>query len=417
MEQYTPDINRVQQRLEKLTTFNSTPELRGVTRALFTPVEIEARNYVKEEMRKTGLVVTEDAIGNIYGTLVGSEPDLPPVWTGSHIDTVVNAGMYDGMVGVIGGLEAVAQIKERGIPHKRSIVVIVFTSEEPTRFGVGCIGSRAMANMLSLEDTKNLKDDDGKTLYELLNELGYDISKFGEIVKKKGDVYASVELHIEQGEVLERMGLPIGVVETISAPTDLHVKVTGKQSHAGSTPMDIRRDAFTATCEISLKLEELARASDSVNTVGTIGKLAMHPNASNVIPGEVDFSIDIRDSDFERKSHLLSELFAFMKEVEQNRDVKVEYTILSNDQPAFSDPKIVAVLEDACKEQQIPYHKMTSGAFHDSMMVAEFAPMAMIFVPSKDGISHNPDEYTSYEDIARGISVLTQCLATLANQN
>lgn len=411
LSQASPEqIKRI---LEKLDTFNSDPA-HGTTRVLFTPEEVAGRNYIKEEMAALGLAVREDAIGNIFGSFIGSEPDLPPVWTGSHIDTVPRAGMYDGMAGVVAGLEAVRLIREAGITPKRTIEVVVYTSEEPTRFGLGCLGSRAMAGCLTLEDARQLHDEDGRSLAAVLEELGYDLTRFKEIPIAPGSVRGAVELHIEQGAVLETLGLPIGLVKTISAPTNFEVTVRGKQSHAGSTPMNLRHDAFLACCEIALELERLAKASSSPDTVGTVGKVEVLPNASNVISGEVRFSIDIRDSDYEAKSRLVAELKRFFRQVEEARGIALEVEQINDDLPTHSDKLILELLEKACVAKSIPYHKMVSGAFHDSMMVGRFAPIAMIFVPSKDGISHNPAEFTEYGDIAKGTDVLAEALLQLA---
>ncbi|MBV4415833.1 M20 family metallo-hydrolase [Clostridium tyrobutyricum] len=400
--------------LEKLNTFNSDPE-NGTTRVLFTEPEVEARKYIKEEMKKNGLVVREDSIGNIFATLEGTDPDLPPVWTGSHIDTVLKAGMFDGMAGVVAGIEAARLIKESKIPHKRNIEVIVYTSEEPTRFGLSCLGSRAMAGYLSLEQAKRLKDKQGNSLAEVLEGLGYDLSKFDEISFKKGEVFAAVELHIEQGAVLESMGLPIGIVDTIFGPTKLEVSVYGKQSHAGGTPMNLRHDAFLACSEIALKVEKLAKKSSSKDTVATVGLVNVIPNASNVISGEVHFSLDIRDSDYEVKHKLIEELKDFTKQLEKSRGVTIKIRQINDDLPTKSDDRIIEIFENSCKEKNISYHKMVSGAFHDSMMVGKFAPIAMIFVPSKDGISHNPAEWTDYDDIAKGTDILADGLLKLSN--
>ncbi len=409
----TASAANIRSMLEKLNTFNSDPA-GGTTRILFTPPELEARSYIKEEMAALGLSVREDAIGNIFGTLAGSEPELPPVWTGSHIDTVIHAGMFDGMAGVAAGLEAVRLIRASGAPRKRSIEVVVYTSEEPTRFGLGCLGSRALAGELTLEEAYSLTDKDGKSLPQVLEELGYDLSRFAEFPVPKGKVHGAVELHIEQGAVLESLNLPVGIVHTISAPTNFRVTVTGQQRHAGSTPMHLRHDAFLACCEISLELERLAIQSASPDTVATVGKAEVLPGASNVISGDVRFTIDIRDSDYESKRRLVEQLRQFIGTVETRRGVTVSLEQINDDLPTRSDAKIVALLESACRQKRIPYHRMVSGAFHDSMLVGRFAPIAMIFVPSKDGISHSPEEYTDCRDIARGTDILAETLLRLA---
>lgn len=407
--------DNIQNWLETINTYNSTPEF-GTTRVLFTEPETSAREYVKDEMRKLGLEVREDSIGNIFGTLEGSKPELSPVWTGSHIDTVLNAGMFDGMAGVAGGMEALRLIKESGVKFDRSIEVVVYTSEEPTRFGLCCLGSRAMAGRLTLEDAKKLQDKDGKNLESVLRRLGYNLGKFEDIPVKKGEVFAAVELHIEQNNKLEKKGLPVGIVKTICAPTNFLVEVTGCQSHAGGTSMEDRRDAYAASCEIALILEDLALKCNSEYNTATVGKVEVIPNAVNVIPGKVRFSIDIRDCEFETKVQLIEELKKEIKKIEEKRGVQVKLINENDDVPMKCDPAILDILRNSCEEKDISYDFMISGAYHDSMFVGEFAPVAMIFVPSKNGISHSPEEWTDYKDIALGVDVLAKSLLDLANK-
>lgn len=407
--------NRIYNNLNTLKTFNSCPEQEGITRPLFTEAEIGARNYVKDLMKQAGLLVEEDAIGNIYGTLAGSSPELAPVWSGSHIDTVRNGGMYDGMVGVIGAIEACRTIKENGISHQRNIVAMVFTSEEPTRFGIGCIGSRALAGHLSLEETKKLVDEQGVSLYQELMRLGYG-EKFGSgMVKEKGSVFAGVELHIEQAPVLEQLHCPIGIVEAICAPTYINVALEGQQEHAGSTPMNARHDAMAGACEIVLKIESLARSYGNNHTVATVGRMLPFPNSSNVIVGKVEFSIDIRDISQETKTDLTKKICAYIDTVAMARDLQADYCITADDVPQASDPEIMELIEQCCIKRGISPNRMISGAYHDSLFVAEFAPMGMIFVPSRNGISHDPAEYTDLEDIVLGTEVLTDTLLALSN--
>lgn len=399
--------------LETINTFNSTPG-EGTTRVLFTPEELEARAYVKNRMEELGMTVYEDAIGNIFGKLPGSKPSLSPVWTGSHIDTVLHGGQFDGMAGVVSGLEAIRLIKESGLPRKRNIEVIVFTSEEPTRFGLGCIGSRALAGKLTLADTAQLLDDTGKSLKDLLNDLDYDETKFPLIQKKKGDVFAFVELHIEQAEILESLQIPVGIVTTISAPTELEVSVYGRQQHAGSTTMEQRSDAMVAAAEIVTTVEKFAKEFLEPSTVATIGKLNVYPNSSNVIPGKVVFTIDIRSSRMDDKNVFLAELKEYFQKLQEQRSISIDAELICHDAPADAAPRILNLIENACQNHYLPYHKMISGAFHDAMMVAQFAPFGMIFVPSKDGISHDKREWTDYEDIAKGTDVLAEVLYKLS---
>lgn len=398
-----------------INQFNSTPEF-GTTRVLFTEPEVQTRAYVKSEMKKLGLQVHEDAIGNIFGILKGEQPELPPVWTGSHIDTVLNAGMFDGMSGVVAGMEAVRLLRKSGKKIKRSIVVIVYTSEEPTRFDLCCLGSRAMSGHLCLEQAAALTDKDGQTLTEVLTALNYKLDGFSEIPVEKGSVHAAVELHIDQTGELERAGKTIGIVKAICAPTNFDVVVTGRQSHAGGTSMQYRRDAFMAACELSLALEEFAQNGDSEYSTGTVGRVEVIPGASNVIPGKVVFSVDIRDCDFMSKQNIADKFKVKARMVEQQRQVKVEIIEYNNDYPMPCDENIMNKIEMACQNNDVSYIKTLSGAFHDSMFVGEFAPVGMIFVPSKDGISHSPKEWTEFKDIAIGADVLKDTLYALANE-
>jgi hydantoinase/carbamoylase family amidase len=313
-------------------------------------------------------------------------------------------------------MEALRLIKESGLPHRRTLSVVVFTSEEPTRFGMGCLGSRALAGALTREDLSTLIDREGESLESLLLRLGYDLSQYGSVKRAKGDVHGFVELHIEQGAVLESLKIGIGVVTTISAPTDLTIKVKGRQGHAGATPMRMRCDALAAAAEIILKLEALATAEENPSTVATVGKLSVYPGASNVIPGAAEFTTDIRSSDFESKARLLEQLRLFFAQLSSDRGVEIAVEMICHDQPRKADERIVKAIAAACGELGVRYHSMVSGAYHDAMMVARFAPIGMIFVPSRGGISHDPQEWSDYSDIATGTDILAETLLQMSKE-
>jgi N-carbamoyl-L-amino-acid hydrolase/ureidoglycolate amidohydrolase len=407
--------DNIRRDIEALSNFNQTPGA-GITRLVFTDEEIEARKYIKFRMNEIGLVVREDAIGNIFGKLKGSHDKSSPVWTGSHIDTVLNAGQFDGMAGVVAGIEAVRLIKESGCSNKRDIEVVVFTSEEPARFGKGCLGSRALAGELTLNDIKNLKDDLGQSLEDVLLQRGYNINEFNKVKKELGEVHSFVELHIEQGAVLEDTGSKVGIVTAISAPTDIRVTVNGVQQHAGATPMHMRKDTLTASSEIILELEKMARASKNISTVVTVGMIDAFPGASNVIPGKTSFSIDLRSTDFEEKCKIINSLNQYTGYISSLRNVGITTEIICNEKPEKADTYIIDAIKNSCIEKNIKYNIMHSGAYHDSMFVAHFAPLGMIFVPSKNGISHNIEEWTDYEDIASGTDILSEILLNLSNE-
>lgn len=397
--------------IDELRAYNDTPG-EGITRIALTDTDQAARAYIKKEMAAVGLEVREDAAGNIFGSFIGKNPELPPVWTGSHIDTVLNGGAYDGAAGVVCGIEAIRLMKEAGMNPSRGIEVVVFTAEEPTRFGVGCIGSRSLAGTLTWDDARHkVFDMEGKPLAEILNA---DRERFEAAKVQQGDVSAFVELHIEQAEQLEQKRTEIGIVHTISAPTEMHVSIVGKQRHAGATPMDIRIDPFPALSEISLFLEKKARSFGESSTVATIGRIEVFPNASNVIPARVEFSIDIRSSIYNHKEVLMQELKELVQELERKRGVTIHMETLCDDHPVYADDRIVNAIEAACRRQGHSYMKMASGAYHDAMFMARLAPFGMIFVPSKDGVSHDRAEWTEPEELAAGADVLVSTLIELS---
>ena len=401
--------------LLELNKFNSTPDF-GTSRILFTPEELAGREFVKSLMSNVGLEVEEDGIGNIFATLPGTEPELAPVWSGSHIDTVPNAGMFDGMTGVIGAIEALRLIKGSGIDHKRTIKAVVYTSEEPTRFGLSCLGSRALAGILSYDDAEKLHDRNGKTLASVLQEIGHTPEEFDTIKKKPNEVFAAVELHIEQGATLYDSGKKIALVKTICAPSNYIIKVEGKQSHAGGTSMTDRCDAMTAAAELILEVERLAKADRlGEYTTATVGKIDIVPNAMNVIPGEVIFTLDIRYTDEESEQEIVSRLKKFCTEIEKSRGVKISIEMINRDIPVKCAPELMKILKKYSLADGHEIENIISGAYHDSLMVGKFAPVAMLFVPSKNGISHCPDEWTDFSDVALGVDVLAKSLLEIAN--
>ena len=408
-------VDRVREGLEDLARFGGTPGA-GVSRLVFSPADLLGRAYIKERMKDAGLAVSEDAIGNIFGTLPGTEPELAPVWTGSHIDTVLRGGRFDGMAGTIGAIEALRAIGEAGASHRRTLTAVVYTGEEPSVFGIGCLGSRAMAGVLDLEMAKAAKNEAGKSLYDTLAELGYDVDRLDAVRRRPGDVHAAIEMHIEQGPKLERSSCRLGVVTDICAPAYFNVWVEGLQSHAGGTSMADRRDAFAATAEISMILERLVKEAKSVYATGTIGKVDVIPNALNVIPGRVHFTIDIRNTSDGSTGEILAALREEMKRIERERGVLIRMETINRDLPVHCEDSMQELLAAICKRRGIPHERLISGAFHDSMFVGAFAPVAMLFLPSRNGVSHCPEEWTDYEDVALGAEVLAEALLVKAGE-
>jgi len=400
-------------RIGELALIDSVHEGGGLIREVYTAEYDQAVGYVSELMRDAGLEIRLDAAGNLYGTWHGAEPDIPRVLAGSHFDTTLNAGRYDGVVGVLGGIEAIRQLRDRGYRPRRTIEVIGFAGEEP-RFGAGCIGSRAMTATITRQDLDLMQDRDGVSITQAMLERGLDPERITEAQIDPATVHAFVELHIEQGSVLESSGNEIGVVTHIAAPHDLRVSLDGSAMHAGATPMRLRRDALVGAAEAVLELERLALASASGTTVGTVGVMRISPSAVNVIPGRVEMDIDVRDSDLAARESVIGALRAKLNELSARRNLALSIETLALDEPAACSPLVTGAVAAACEELEVKAIEMISGAYHDAMVLGAQVPIGMIFVPSAGGLSHHPDEYTAPAEIDRGVAVLAGTLARLA---
>ena len=386
-----------------------------VTRVVFTEADLRGRRFIKRLCIEAGLKVREDPIGNTFARWPGSEPDMPAVATGSHIDAIPNAGRFDGTVGVLGGLEAIRSLQRAGFQPRRSLELIIFTSEEPTRFGIGCFGSRMMAGALPVSACDKLRDADGKSLDEVRRSAGFtgDLS----LVPLSQERYSTfIELHIEQGPILEREQIDIGIVTAIAAPATLRIEIEGEGGHAGAVLMPQRRDAFLAAAEIALAVESAAKSTGAIDTVGTTGICDIFPRAVNSIPSRTRMEIDVRDIDGVRRDAVLARVCLTAEEIASRRNVTLRSELLNADPPASCDPTAVAALEAACQTHDVPYRFLISRAYHDSLFMSLIAPTAMIFIPSRGGISHRPDEYSSPEAIAKGVLVLAETLRRLSCQ-
>jgi ureidoglycolate amidohydrolase len=362
----------------------------------------------------TGLTVREDAVGNTFIRWAGTEPELAAVATGSHIDAIPNAGAYDGVVGVLGGLEAIRALQRAGFQPRRSIELVIFTSEEPTRFGIGCLGSRMMGGVLSAAQAGKLRDKEGRSLDELRTEAGFK-GELESVLLEPGHFHAFVELHIEQGPLLEREGLDLGVVTHIAAPASLKVLIEGEGGHAGAMLMPVRHDALAAAAELILALEAAAKSTGVVDTVATVGVCDVFPGAVNSVPSRVRLETDIRDTDAGRRDAVLAKLRAAAEEVALRRGVGISFETVNADPPATCDGAVLQAVEEAVAASGRSWRRMVSRAYHDSLFVARFAPVAMIFIPCRGGVSHRPDEYASPRWIAGGVEALARTLAKLAN--
>jgi N-carbamoyl-L-amino-acid hydrolase len=406
------DQQRLQKEIDALAAYSSEPAP-VVTRVVYSEADREARAYAKGLFAEAGLAVREDPIGNTFARWAGSEPALAPIGTGSHIDAIPNAGRYDGTVGVLGGLEAIRALQRGGFKPKRSIELLLFTAEEPTRFGIGCPGSRMLAGALTSEAASKLRDADGASLDELRAAAGFG-GELGEVALPRGHYEYFVELHIEQGPLLEREGLPIGIVRSIAAPAGLNFLIEGEGGHAGTVLMPDRKDAFMAAAELALAIEDLTHKLGGADTVATVGKCEVFPGAVNSIPSRARMSLDLRDTDGARRDRVLDAIGVAAREIAARRRVAIATELLNADAPAPCDPRIVEAARAACEAQGIAYREMVSRAYHDSLFMHRVCPMGMIFIPCRGGVSHRPDEYSSPEQIAAGVLVLAETLARLA---
>jgi hydantoinase/carbamoylase family amidase len=404
---------RLHDAIAELAGFNDDPAAGGITREVYTPTYAAALERVADWMRAAGLDVRLDAVGNLFGRWEGSDPAAPLVLTGSHVDTTLNAGRYDGVLGVLGAIEAVHALRAVGAAPRRSIELVAWAGEEP-RFGTGCVGSRAAAGDLQRADLDRLCDRAGVSMADALREAGFDPDGLAQARIDPATIHALVELHIEQGVVLGSGGESIGVVTAIAAPHDFRLTLRGAATHAGATPMGLRRDALAGAAEAVLVLERLAQQSPSQTTVGTVGVLRARPGAINVVPGEVELDVDVRDSDLDAREQVVAAIVAATGEIAERRGLELEVTPIVEDVPVACDPRVVEAAEAACAELGLSHRTMTSGAYHDAMIMGRQIPIGMIFVPSAGGVSHHPDEYTAPDELEHGVQVLAGTLARLA---
>ena len=411
-----PEINGalLQRRIDELSLITEAKPP-AVTRVLFSDADLRGRDYVAGLCQSAGLSLRVDAVGNMFARWVGSVPDAAAVATGSHIDAIPNAGKFDGVVGVLGGITAIEALQEAGFKPMRSIEVVVFTAEEPTRFGIGCLGSRMLAGALPLDKVAALRDPEGQSLEDLRHRA--DLTEPLETVALPESFYSAfVELHIEQGPLLERENIPIGIVQAIAGPSAYRVKIAGEGGHAGAVLMPERHDASLAAAELALAVEKAALASGSPDTVATTGKWEIFPNAINSVPCDVMLEIDLRDTCLGTRDRALMLMREASGEIAARRGVKMAWDEINSDPPAEGDPRTIAITEDVALKLDLATKRMVSRAYHDSLFMARICPTTMIFIPCKNGYSHRPEEHSDPAHIAAGTRVLAGTLARLSHE-
>jgi ureidoglycolate amidohydrolase len=407
------DQRRLESEIDELALITEA-EPPAVTRVVFSPADLRARAWLEAKCREAQLSIRTDAVGNTFARWQGSDTSGPAVGTGSHIDAIPNAGKYDGVVGVLGGLEAIRALKSADFRPKCPIELLVFTSEEPTRFGVGCLGSRLLSGTLSPDSAAQMSDDQGDSLDEVRHAANFSGDLSG--VKLPAGYYrAFVELHIEQGPILEQKKVPLGIVQKIAAPASAKILIEGSGGHAGGVLMPDRKDALCAASELVLAVESAARETHAPDTVATVGICEVFPGAVNSIPARVRLSLDVRDTDLVRRDSVMQRIAEAANLIASKRALSIRTDLLNADAPALCSPLVTQALADSCLAHSLQFLPMVSRAYHDSLFMSRVAPTAMIFIPCRNGWSHRPDEYASPDDIARGTLILAETLARFAS--
>lgn len=395
---------RIEKTLNEINEFGASNK--GMNRLAYTKVEQEALNYLASLCEKEGMKVRMDAAGNLIARREGKNPELPVVAFGSHIDTVYEAGRYDGTVGVVAALEVIRSLNDQGIETEHPLEIISFACEESARFNFATLGSKAMAGVLSKEEIFDLKDRNGLFLRDELSKCSLNIDTIEEAKRSRDEFKVFLELHVEQGPVLEKDKIQIGIATGIAAPTRYKLDIIGQAAHSGSTPMDYRKDAFMGAAEIAIALESAAITEAVHGTVATVGVCAAYPGAMNVVPGNAGMKIDIRGISVESKGKVIEALMQSIRDIAEKRDLKIQTDRISEDYPVEMNADVISSLVETCKQKEIDFMMMPSGAGHDSMNMARLCPTGLFFIPSKDGVSHNPNEFTSLNQIVIGVQLL-----------
>jgi allantoate deiminase len=385
----------------------------GVSRLAFTRQEREAHELVAGWLRELGLDVRVDAIGNTIATYGGTNAVRPAIGVGSHLDSVYHGGRFDGIVGVVGSVELVRLLIEDRTRLTHPLRVVIFAGEEGARFGEPCIGSKAAAGDLVERDLTRIRDADGISLADALRSLGMDPAAVPGAVWQPAEWAAFLELHIEQARALEAEGTPLGLVDIVSGSTRLSLVLTGRADHSGGTPMAMREDALVAASEIVLAAEAIARDARNRGARLTVGRLDVHPNSITTIPGRVTLTVDIRDVDSDRQRQLAVEVVRRSLAFGERRKVNVTAEVIADTSPVVLPIWIRGLTSSVCTELGYAYKVMTSGAGHDAQIINGVTPAGLVFVPSRGGLSHVPEEWTSASDIARGVEVLRRSVVRL----
>jgi len=409
------DVVRIERDLMALGKIGETAD-GGVTRRSFTETDRKGRDFIIDLMKDAGLDIWVDIGGNIHGVRKGTKPGLPPVVTGSHSDSVENGGRFDGAAGVIAAIEAMRALNDAGIETEHPLEAVSFFAEEPSHFNTTCLGSRIVAGGFTDTSLLERTDSQGRTLQQAFDEMGIDTGKFDIPARDPQKIKALIELHVEQGSILYDKKIPIGIITDIVAATRYRVTFLGQADHAGATPMKGRRDALTAASEAILAVERIANEYSDRDVVATVGIIECHPGMVNAIPGNVRILVEVRGRAHFSKEIPAAEIVEAIRTISRNRSVDVDIETIAQDTSREVSPEIIDILRQSAEDRGYPYLVMPSRAGHDALHIQNIAPAGMIFLPSKDGIGHDPREWTDMEDIRKGVNVLAEAMVRLAKQ-
>jgi allantoate deiminase len=406
------NLERIKRDIENLSNFNATPG-KGLTRFSFTKEDMQVREYLKEELKKLDVEIYEDAASTIFAKRKGADNSLPSIMIGSHYDSVKNGGNFDGPAGVVMALEIFRTLEENNVKTKYPIEFVAMIEEEGGRFGAGVFGSRAMVGMVSYEDLVRNKDADGISMAEAMKDFGFDPQKVGDAKRKPEDIKAFIELHIEQGPLLESKNKDVGIVDYVVGINHINVTVKGRPDHAGTTPMDMRADAMDTATKVISKISAYA-VEEKNGTVATVGSLKVKPGATNIVAENVEFTVDLRSKDYESIKRVKSKIQSELEELtKDNKGLSFETVQMLDIKPVQMSKEILEIFEKNSEKNNFSYESMISGAGHDAMIMGNVTDVGLIFVPSKDGRSHCPEEWTDYEDLQKGIELIYHTVVDL----
>lgn len=405
------NLGRIKRDIEALGEFTSTPGA-GNTRLSFSEEDRKARKYIKAQMKEAGLEVYEDAAGTIVGRLEGELKDAPVVMIGSHYDSVKNGGIFDGPAGVVTALESARVFKENNIRPKYPVEFIAMIEEEGCRFGGGLFASRAMVGQVTREDLDKYKDAQGISIAQAMRDFGFNPNEINKAARNSKDIKAFLELHIEQGPILESNNKDLGIVQYVVGMREFEVIVKGRADHAGTTPMNMRIDALDAAAPVVSKISEFAKEAGE-GTVATIGKFELLPGAANIVPEEVRFTVDIRSKNGNLIDEVTNKINKELEDMAETQGVKYEVVEKLDVAPVKLSENIISIMKNKADNMRFTTEDMLSGAGHDAMIMAGVTEVGLLFVPSKNGRSHCPEEWTDYDKLQKGVEIMCQTLKEL----